>query len=393
MKKILSILLISFTLCAGGAFAEESAWIIGDKSAEIQAVQVMLSEQEYYSGECTGLFGIQLQSALIQFQQESGLEATGEINSATLAALGLNSDKSASTVGVVNAATPLKQKASNSATTLAELTADTSAEILSAKSGWTLIRLQSGVEGYIQSKRITACKTGLAKAYDGEIPANSLMCEMRGSDVMLLQERLKSLGYFKQNITGYFGSVTQLAVKKFQAVNALQADGIATIETLQLLFSSNALPGTVTENDELKLSQNATDIELAKQLAEYSKRFLGVPYRSGGNGPNSFDCSGFVKYVFNKFGYTIPRTAYSIGYSKTGKKITKISDLRVGDIVCFDTLRDNDRSDHVGIYLGNNKVIHAGYSSGKILISDMTTRYYKNNFSWGKRIIGIKDRG
>lgn len=393
MKKILSILLISFTLCAGGAFAEESAWIIGDKSSEIQAVQVILSEQEYYSGECSGLFGIQLQNALVLFQQEYGLEPTGEIDNATLAALGLTSDQSASTIGIVNTAAPLKQKASNSATTLTELAADTAAEIISAKSGWTLIRLQSGVEGYIQSKRITVCKTGPAKAYDGEIPANSLMCEMRGSDVVLLQERLKSLGYFKQNITGYFGSVTQLAVKKFQAVNALQADGIATIETLQLLFSPDALPGTVTENDELKLAQNATDKELAQQLADYSKRFLDVPYRSGGNGPDSFDCSGFVKYVFNKFGYIIPRTAYSIGYSKTGKKITKISDLRVGDIVCFDTLRDNDRSDHVGIYLGNNKVIHAGYSSGKILISDMTTRYYKNNFSWGKRIIGIEDRG
>ena len=65
------------------------------------------------------------------------------------------------------------------------------------------------------------------------------------------------------------------------------------------------------------------------------------------------------------------------------------ADLARGDLVCFDTVgNDSDLSDHVGIYLGEGYFIHASSSAGKVIVSSMKSGYYKNVFSWGRRVFG-----
>ena len=116
-------------------------------------------------------------------------------------------------------------------------------------------------------------------------------------------------------------------------------------------------------------------------------RQLGKPYRYGAVGPHSFDCSGFVYAVHKKLGIMLPRT--SLAQSKiVGRKIFR-NHLRVGDLVFFDTA-SRGHVNHVGIYLGNGKFIHA--SSGKafsVTISDINA-WYKDKFKWGKRIYADK---
>ena len=80
------------------------------------------------------------------------------------------------------------------------------------------------------------------------------------------------------------------------------------------------------------------------------------------------------------------RTAYAQGYN-AGAKIEGISNLARGDIVCFNTVADNDLSDHVGIYLGNYQFIHASSGAGKVVISSLQSGYYNNKFSWGRRVL------
>ena len=58
-----------------------------------------------------------------------------------------------------------------------------------------------------------------------------------------------------------------------------------------------------------------------------------------------------------------------------------------GDIVCMNTLTDSDLSDHVGIYLGGGKMIHASSSAAKVIISTLTSGYYNRVFSWGRRVV------
>lgn len=87
-----------------------------------------------------------------------------------------------------------------------------------------------------------------------------------------------------------------------------------------------------------------------QNVVEYAKNFIGVPYVYGGTSPRGFDCSGFVQYVYNYFGVSLPRTSYSQMYS--GYAVST-SELQPGDILVF------SGGSHVGIYVGDNMYIHA----------------------------------
>lgn len=100
----------------------------------------------------------------------------------------------------------------------------------------------------------------------------------------------------------------------------------------------------------------ATDSALGAQIVAYAKQFLGRPYVWGGNGPNSFDCSGFTKYVYSHFGYNINRTASA--QLKNGVSVSR-SELQAGDLVFFYNGKVSTPVSHVGIYIGNGDFIHA----------------------------------
>ena len=137
----------------------------------------------------------------------------------------------------------------------------------------------------------------------------------------------------------------------------------------------------------LTLSQplHALPMETNKKVETISKQYLGNPYVWGGNTPETgMDCSGYTKYVFNKVGISIPRTAYA--QSKVGKKIDK-QNFKKGDLLFF--LTDKKRNipiTHVGIYLGDDKFIHAASSKQGIIISSLKGSYGKK-FITAKRII------
>ena len=231
---------------------------------------------------------------------------------------------------------------------------------------------------------------------------DTVILEDEGSDVEQIQSYLKKLGYFSGNTTGYYGEITRDAVKEFQTVNSLIADGKCGSQTQAILFSSSAKakpddkpeePIKPSENPQPTQTQPSDDNNqdqqdnISKMLA-YAKTFLGTPYVYGANGPNSFDCTGYTKYVFAKYGISLPRTAYDQGYSNYGTKINNISGLKPGDLVFFDTISDGDLSDHAGIYLGNGQFIHCSSSVSvmSVVISDLNSGFYNRKFSWGRRV-------
>ena len=111
----------------------------------------------------------------------------------------------------------------------------------------------------------------------------------------------------------------------------------------------------------------------------------GCPYVYGSFGPNSFDCAGFVYWCYKQVNVKLKDSAYKQGYDNRFKKIA-YSDLKPGDLVFFNTVDDDDLSDHSGLYLGNGKFIHASSSGEKVIRSKMSSGYYKRNFSWGRRV-------
>ena len=117
-----------------------------------------------------------------------------------------------------------------------------------------------------------------------------------------------------------------------------------------------------------------------------AKKQLGKRYVYGAMGPRAFDCSGFTSYVCKKNGVCLPRT--SINQSKVGKRVSR-RNLKAGDLVFFDTSkRRRGYVNHVGIYLGNNKFIHASSAKKKVVITSLEKPFYKSRFKWGSRVKG-----
>ena len=137
--------------------------------------------------------------------------------------------------------------------------------------------------------------------------------------------------------------------------------------------------GTTTTTTQ---SAPAANLSAGQQVVEYAKKFLGVPYVYGGNGPSSFDCSGFTKYVFANFGYTLNRT--SANQVNNGVYVNK-SDIAPGDIILFANT-SSGYIGHVGIYMGNDQFIHASTNSYEVRI-DKLSGYYSTVYHSARRIL------
>lgn len=125
-------------------------------------------------------------------------------------------------------------------------------------------------------------------------------------------------------------------------------------------------------------------------IGDYASKFLGTPYVWGGNNLSSgVDCSGLVQQVYKHFGISLPRVTYDqIGEgAPVGMK-----GLRPGDLMFFDTASASG-PDHVGIYIGNGKMIHAPRPGKSVEIVDVTKGYYLDKFMGGRRISGVHATG
>ncbi|MBW6479020.1 MAG: C40 family peptidase [Bacteroidales bacterium] len=110
--------------------------------------------------------------------------------------------------------------------------------------------------------------------------------------------------------------------------------------------------------------------------------WLGIPYRYGGTTKAGADCSGFAKMVYLEV-YGINLERVTVNMAQNSRRIGK-RNLREGDLVFF---RINGRRiSHVGIYLSNNKFVHASTSRG-VIVSDLDEDYYSRNFAFGGRVI------
>jgi len=142
---------------------------------------------------------------------------------------------------------------------------------------------------------------------------------------------------------------------------------------------------------EKREKENTRKAKLAKQkvkreqlLERIAKSKLGKRYVWGAVGPKVFDCSGFTSYVYKKSGVNLPRT--SIIQSKYGKYI-KRKDLQAGDLIFFDTSKQRKGYvNHVGIYLGNNKFIHASSAKKKVVITSLAKPFYSGRYKWARRV-------
>lgn len=163
-------------------------------------------------------------------------------------------------------------------------------------------------------------------------------------------------------------------IAQLKALNGLTSDIIYVGQALKV--SGTAAGSVISTNvsapaNPVVATPLGTSQSKVQAVINEAKKYIGTPYVWGGNTPAGFDCSGFVKYVYAKVGVSLPRTV-----ATQWNATASVSAPQPGDIVYYQTYKSGPS--HDGIYLGNNKFIHAGDSG--VTISDMTYTYWKTRY-------------
>ena len=214
-----------------------------------------------------------------------------------------------------------------------------------------------------------------------------------GHEVMVLQQKLNSIGYKINSLDGVFGAETERAVTEFQRDQKIRITGIVNNATWRALKKAKPRtwgadipkPDTVGSLSKGPLAPNGQTIlpkSKVTPLISTAKSYIGVPYQFGGTTPKAFDCSGYLQYIFAKHGISIPRTAdeqYKLGLrTKTSKELVP------GDLVFFETYEKG--ASHCGLYLGEGEFIHTSSSKG-VRIDKLTDEYWSPRYLGGKHIV------
>ena len=248
--------------------------------------------------------------------------------------------------------------------------------LLESLNGWYKIKLSNGKVGWVSSDYITKInnsnndssnnnsQSGTSISGYGKVTASALNVRSgagtsysvvtkayKGDKVELLES---SNGWYKIKLSS--GKV-----------------GWASSDYITKIYNSN----NNTENE-------TPSIDKAQAIVNLATKQLGKPYFWGAEGPNSFDCSGLIYYVYkNAAGMTLPRT--SIEQSKTGITVS-ISNLKPGDLI-FSSTDGSGNVNHVGIYVGNNEMIHAPKPGDVVKKSKMNTSYWIDSYVVSKRVL------
>ena len=270
-------------------------------------------------------------------------------------------------VGTVTAdALRLRENASTESTILATAAKGDSVIILAdAGNNWYKVDYRS-VQGYMSGEYLTVSTTADAAIGYGKVSAGGSSLNLRSGagtsysivsslpDGTIVEIVGIDNGWYKVQYsgkTGYVSSDYMVTVK----------DSVGSRSTAEAAASS----------------------AIGDQIVAHAKQFLGTPYVYGGNGPNSFDCSGFTKYVYSHFGVTLNRTATD--QLANGTAVSK-SELQPGDLVFFRANTTKPVS-HVGIYIGNGQFIHASTNTYSVQIDTLSSGYYSRVYVYGRHIL------
>jgi cell wall-associated NlpC family hydrolase len=130
----------------------------------------------------------------------------------------------------------------------------------------------------------------------------------------------------------------------------------------------------VTSRAQTTDSTGQVSRSVGQQAASIAVGQVGVPYRYGGNSPTGFDCSGLVHYSYLRAGKAVPRTTSQLW---SGTSAVDRDEIRAGDILFF---RIQGKMSHVGMYLGDNRFVHAPSSGKSVSIETLSSDFYRSAF-------------
>ena len=370
MMSVVVTLVFLFSVFSTTAFAASYSTLRkGSSGDEVKKLQTLLN-QNGYSLTVDGQFGSATENAVELYQKAKGLNPDGIVGTLTWGALLDSAPAQDSTpvryptlsIGakgddVRQLQTLLNAKGAN-LTVDGQFGPKTEAALMSfqaangiaadgiaADSTWTALLPPAGPTAVEDSATIS-----------GGLEFLPLKTGATGDKVTQLQQGLANSG-FQVAASGTYDAATFDAVKQYQSAFGLSVDGIAGPQTW----------GRITN---------------VESFIAIAKSKLGAKYVSGGKGPSTFDCSGFVYWCLNQAGVQQSYMTSAVWQKCTAyKRITAMNALQRGDVISY--------RGHVGIYLGGGQMIDASSSAGKVHISGtniLTSSYWTGHFVAGFRI-------
>ena len=344
----------------------------GMEGDDIELIQNRLYELGYLDKKSliTGKFGAETESAVRALQTANGLTADGLIGTATTELL-YYGDVKANLLSfgdksdiILECQNKLKELGYMTTNPDGVYGGDTLAAVKLFQSRNDLV-----VDGYLGP-------TTREKLMSTSATPNGLVIGDEGDTVKRVQELLIKLGYLsKGSATGYFGDVTDKAVKSFQKNNGLVADGNVGRKTMAMLTDGGkGASGSSSGAVETGSASGGS----VKSLLKVALSKLGCSYKYGAKGPDKFDCSGFVYWCLNQVGVKQSYiTSYQWRTVGKYKKITSYSSLKAGDIIVV--------TGHVGISGEDGTVIDASSSRQQIMHRKLSS-WWSSRFICGWRI-------
>ena len=230
----------------------------------------------------------------------------------------------------------------------------------------------------------------LDEAEDGwyKVNYNSVEGYMSGEYLDVATKAETDLGYGKVDADGSTLNMRAGASTSFASLCSIPSGTVLELEGVyegwyKVTYAGNT--GYVS-SDYITITTEPTTAAasaLGEQVVALAEQYLGTPYVLGGNGPSSFDCSGFTKYIYAQFGYTLNRTATD--QLQNGVSVSR-SELQPGDLVFFKYNTSKPVS-HVGIYIGGGEFIHASTNRYVVQIDQMNSGHYDNVYVYARRIL------
>jgi len=375
----------------------------GDEGDDISQLQSRLYELGYLATAdlVTGNFGDSTEAAVLKLQEVNGLEADGKVGQKTMNLL--YSDEIKANFLAYGEKSEVVLAAQERLKALGYLMTVPDGAIKQFQSRNDLI-----IDGYLGPSTREVLNSSKA------VP-NGLRLGDESDMVKKVQTLLSKYGYLNAgNATGYYGEITEKAVKSFQERNNLSPDGTVGAQTLAKLTGDNVKKAPANSSSSSSGSSSSGSSSGGNKkpsssgssgsgssgkpsggssgggtihnsggvssLIAVAQSKVGCPYVWGAKGPNAFDCSGFVYWCLNQVGV---KQSYltSSGWRNVGRytRINNFSDIQAGDIVVV--------NGHVGIAAGGGTVIDASSSNGRVVHRSLSS-WWANNFICAWRIFG-----
>ena len=183
---------------------------------------------------------------------------------------------------------------------------------------------------------------------------------------------------------------SRLAIGQTLVIPAVQAAAKAhpappTPKTPAAIDFSTYVPGESAAEAEEGAEEEAGNLPARLRLVEAGFKMLGIRYRYGGTSEKTgLDCSALVRNLFSKFNLQLPRSSRE--QYQQGEKIDR-ENLQAGDLVFFSS--GGKTPNHVGIYIGDNKFLHAARKAKKVIVSDLTKLWYEKRYLGARRIMDL----